>query len=224
MKVHCIGPRDFHLALAVLVVLGGCDKKSGFKPSHVGGSVLEVRRDASTLLSGSVGSGKFEQRGTYVLVDVANPLSVDVIATLEGDLLDAKGTKVGALNPDTLRIPTGAQRTFALVHHSKEVPDAVSADIRVAHTQIAKYRPTMGMSDANVYQDGDRVVVAANLHNDTDKETIVVVLAGFYDASGKIMKRPHTVLRIPSTVTHPVRFVGPSGSKTGYLFLGEQIY
>lgn len=212
------------LALAVLVLVGGCDNKSGFKPSHVGGSVLEVRRDASTLLSGSVGSGQFENKGTYVLVDVANPLSVGVIATLDGDLLDAHGKKVGALNRDSLRIPAGAQRTFALVHHSAEVPSAVSADIRVVHTRIAKHRPTIGMSDANVYQDGDRVVVAANLHNDTDKETYVVVIAGFYDASGKIMRRPHTVLRIPSTVTHPARFVGPPGSKTGYLFLGEQIY
>lgn len=211
-------------ALAALALLGGCENQEGFKPSHVGRSALEVRRDGATLVTGSVGSGKFEKTGTYVLVDVANPFSVAVIATLEGDLLDANGNKVGALNRDSLRIPTGAQRTFALVHHSGEVPSAVSADIRVAHTQIAKYLPTIGMTDAHVYQDGDRVVVAANLHNNTDKETIVVVIAGFYDASGKIMRRPHTVLRIPSTVTHPARFVGPPGSKTGYLFLGEQIY
>lgn len=213
------------LAVGLLAILGGCaDRKVGFKPTHIGGSVLDVRRDGAVLMSGSVGSGQFERNGTYVLVDAANPLSVDVIATLEGDLLDASGKPVGALNRDSLRIPAGAQRTFALVHHAGEVPSAVSADIRVVQAQLAKYRPTIGMSDANVYQDGDRVVVAANLHNDTDKETIVVVIAGFYDADGRIMKRPHTVLRIPATVTHPARFVGPPGSKTGYLFLGEQVY
>jgi len=213
------------LALAVLVLLGACEgKQLGFKPSHIGGSFLQVRHDTSVLLSGAVGSGQFEGTGTYVLVDVANPLSVAVIATLEGDLLDANGTVVGALNRDSLRIPAGAQRTFALVHHAAQVASAVSADIRVSHAQLANYEPTIGMSDANVYEDNDRVVVAANLHNDTDKETIVVVIAGFYDAAGKIMKRPHTVLRIPSAVTSPARFVGPPGSKTGYLFLGEQIY
>jgi hypothetical protein len=206
------------------VALGACGQPARFDPTQLGSGAVVVRRAGIVLASGPVGSGSFAGRGTWALVDVANPLSVDVLATLEGDLLDAGGRPVGRLNRDSLRVPAGAQRTFALVHHAGEVPAATGADVRVHSVQLARHPPTVSMRDAHVYRDGDRVVVAANLTNDLERETIAVVIAGFYDGDGRILQRPHTLLRIPGGVTHPARFVGPDGSRSGYLFLGEQIY
>jgi hypothetical protein len=211
-------------ALLVATACAACDEPARFLPSHTIGDMLDVRDDSAVIRTGRVGSGQFEGTGTYALVDVGNPLSVDVEATLEGDLLDGDGNRAGALNRESLRIPAGAQRTFALVHHTAPVPSAIGADVRVSTARLAAHAPTIGMSDANVYEDGNRVVVAANLTNKLERETIVVVIAGFYDGDGHIMQRPHSVIRIPGELTKPARFVGPDGSRSGYLFVGEQIH
>ena len=212
------------LAIAAALSAIGCESPDGFDPTAVGRHFVEVRRDAAVIQRGKVGAGRHEGPGTWVLVDVANPLDVDVHVQLVGDLLDARGRAVGVLNEESLRIPAGGLRTFALVHHLRDVPEAAAADIRVQDVRLAKYPPAVTLSEQNVYRDGDRVVVAAHLNNTTDRELIVLVVAGFYDAGGRVMKRPFTVLKLRPNAKEPVRFVGPDGSAAGYLFVAEEVH
>ncbi|RMH45030.1 MAG: hypothetical protein D6689_00950 [Deltaproteobacteria bacterium] len=211
--------------LALALWAAACGEPPRFDPTELGGWAIDVHADGAVVRHGRIGSGRFESRGTYVLVDVDNPLSVDLDVTLEGDLVDAHGDRIGALNRDALRIPARDFRTFALVHHDGEVPAATGADIRVVDARIARFpADTVRMHDTHGYRDEGRAVVAANFTNEGERETIVVVIAAFYDRDGHIMSRPHTILRIPSGVTHPARFVGPPGSDRGYMFLGEQVW
>ena len=206
------------------VVSVGCSEQARFRPSQIGGAGLDIDRAGAVIRHGNVGAGRFQGEGTYVLVDATNRLATDVDVSLEGELLDSQGRAIGALNPDSLRIPAGAQRTFALVHHAGKLADAASADIRVGLVQVAHYALPVHTIDGNVYQDGERVVVAANVVNDTEREIIAVVIAGFYDDSGRIMQRPFSAIRLPPKLTKPARFVGPDGSTRGYLFVGQLMF
>ncbi len=219
--VRIVTALAFALTLSSTV---GCDGPNRFKPTQMGGGVVEVHAADAVLTHGEVGAGQFKGPGTYVLVDALNPLGVDLEVTLGGDLVNGAGERVGALNRESLRIPARGRRTFALVHHDGQVTAATGADIRVEASQIAKHPPAVTLADANVARDGDRVIVRANLINETDREVITVVVAGFYDENGKIMNRPFTVLTIPGDWKTPAQFVGPHGSAKGYLFVGEQVY
>jgi hypothetical protein len=75
--------------------------------------------------------------------------------------------------------------------------------------------------DVKVFDDRGRVMLAGNVTNEADRPGKIIVLAGFHDASGAPMSRPFIVLELGSKITDTVRFVGPEGSKTGYLFLGD---
>jgi len=211
-------------AILALALLAACDSRGGYRPNQLGPSVVEVRRAGAVIDHAPVGAGKHKGPGTYVLVDVNNPLSLEVHVTLEGDLLDREGRVLAELNPDSLRIPPGGLRTFALVHHRGEVREAASADIRVRDVVLAVHPPPIAVTDAHIYQDGDRVVVAAYLNNPSDREATVLVVAGFYDGQDRLMKRPFSVLKIQPESRQPARFVGPDGSASGYLFVGDQAY
>lgn len=211
------------LAIASASV-GGCRRRGRFHPSWVGVSAIEVRRAGAVVRDGIIGAGRYKGEGTYVLVDAVNRLSVDVDVALDGELLDEAGAALAVLDRDSLRIPAHAQRTFALVHHTGRVAGAARARIRVSGTRLSRHRLPVHMRDTHVYQDGDRVVVAANVTNEVDRELIVVVIAGFYGADGAIVERPFSVIRIPPSMTKPARFVGPAGSVRGYLFTGDLIY
>lgn len=192
--------------------------------AELGRHFVEVRRETAVIQHGPVGAGRHRGPGSWVLVDVANPLDVDVHVELEGDLLDSAGRPIAQLNAASIRIPAGGLRTFALVHHLREVRAARGADIRLADVQLARFPPTIQLADAHVYQDGDRVVVAANLDNQSDREVLVLVAAGFYDAEGGLMKRPFTVLKLAPEGRKPARFVGPDGSAQGYLFVADEAF
>jgi hypothetical protein len=214
---------------AVLVCSGAtgvlaCDQGGHFRASHVGGSFVQVQRDRLVIQHGVIGAEPHKSEGTFALVDAHNPLEVDLHVTLGGELRDAAGHPLGTLNPESLRIPAGGQRTFALVHHRAKLPSARSAEVRVLSAQLATHPPGIELADANVYRDGERVVVAANLINRSEREAIVLVFAGFYDRVGALLQRPFSVVRIPGKTTRPARFVGPNGSAKGYLFVGDQVY
>ena len=52
----------------------------------------------------------------------------------------------------------------------------------------------------------------------------IMVIASFYDAAGQPMTRPFEMIAIGRKQTRPVQFVGPQGSKTGTIYVGDVIY
>ena len=66
--------------------------------------------------------------------------------------------------------------------------------------------------------------VTGNVVNTFDRDVVVSVIAGFYDAGGRPMQRPFTVLRLQGLTKYATRFVGPSGSAKAYLFVGDTAY
>jgi hypothetical protein len=218
-------PRLAHLAAAALVavVAVGCSRERS-DDRRLPDDVLRVHLDRLVLAHGTIGAGRLAGPGTYVLVDAENTLDTDVHVTLVGDLVDANGAPIASLVPDTLRIPPRGVRTFALVHLRDEIRGAASAAIRVGDVRAATERPAIEITDGNVYRDGDRVIVAGNLVNRTKHEAIVLVMAGFYDGDGRIMRRPFSAMSIPGGATRPARFVGPDGSAKGYLFVGSETF
>jgi hypothetical protein len=169
-----------------------------------------------------VGEGDFETRATYVLVDAVNTSGEDALVTLAGTLVDPGGTAVGTLRPESIRIPKGGTRTFALVDdRNQERPTATRAELEVRGAMVPKWVPAVRIHDVKVFDDRGRVMLAGNVTNEADRPGKIIVLAGFHDASGAPMSRPFIVLELGSKITDTVRFVGPEGSKTGYLFLGD---
>jgi len=212
------------VAAIALIAAAGCERSARFHLSEIGSELIQIRTADATIAHGKVGVGRHEGRGTFALVDAVNPLPVALDVSLAGDLLDANGAPVARLNPESVRIPARGQRTFALVHHLREVPEAVAVSVRVHDSRATLHPAPISVSDEHVYRDGDRVVVAANLHNEADRQAIVLVAAGFYDRDGRIMKRPFSVLKIGADRTHPARFVGPDGSASGYLFVVDHSF
>ena len=75
-----------------------------------------------------------------------------------------------------------------------------------------------------MFDDYGKSVVQANLVNDADRIGQIMVIASFHDASGQPMTRPFEMIAIGRKETRPVQFVGPPGSKTGTIFVGDVVY
>lgn len=207
---------------AALAILVGCARSEPavkvdpdlirISPSQV------VRHD-------QVGEGKFETRATYLLVDAENTSETDALVTLAGDLVDASGATVGTLRPESVRIPRGGTRTFALVDdRNLERPAATAAKLHVRGAVVPKWVPSVEIHDVKVFEDRGKVMVAGNVTNRADRPGKIIVFAGFHDAEGNPMSRPFILLELGKGITDTIRFVGPEGSKTGYLFLGDATF
>jgi hypothetical protein len=204
-------------------VLGAC-QKSDYHVATVGPAGVEVVADGLVVAQTTIGSGRHSHEATYVLVDVRNRLSADLFVELHGELVDGDGQAIGTLYPDSLRIPGRGLRTFALVHHEGVVPAARSAKLRLGSVRLAVHDAAIEITDGHVYQDGDRVVVAGYARNLVDRPAHAIIIAGFYDAAGRLLQRPHTVVPIQPGDKHPAQFVGPAGSASAYLFVGDASY
>jgi len=208
--------------VAALAILVGCSKSE--PAEKVDPDLVRISQDR-VVRHDQVGEGSFETRATYVLVDVENTSNSDLFVTLDGTLIDAAGAEVGPLRAESLRLPEGGRRTFALVDEDNaERPAATDARLEVIGAVVARWSPTTRIQDANVFDDHGKVIAAASVTNGADRPGKIIVLAGFHDAAGKPVARPFTVLEMGAGITQTVRFVGPDGSKTGYIFLGDAVY
>jgi hypothetical protein len=162
---------------------------------------------------------------TFVLVDAENRANDEALVTLGGEWLDAGGAVVGALRRETLRVPSGGRRTFALLDSGLAArPTAVKARLQVVDAAVPTTRAPMRIIEGKVYQDQGRAVVAGYLANDSDRGGRAIVIAGFHDADGKPMTRPFTLFEIGGVTKLPARFVGPPGSVSAYMFVGDVVY
>jgi len=206
------------------LLFSGCEKQDGWTRTEVSYDLIEIVRDKQRVFIGEVGVGRWNTTASYVLVDARNTTDEDLLVTIGGTLAGEDKSVVGTLRRQSLRIPAGGVRTFALVDTDDEPRAASSATIKVVGAMRVVHKRSVMVIDGNVYRDGDRVVVAGNVVNTADREVYVVVIAGFYDENGAPMKRPSTKYTLTGHGKRSAQFVGPDGSRSAYLFIGEAAY
>ncbi|MDB4963037.1 MAG: hypothetical protein JWP01_3036 [Myxococcales bacterium] len=185
---------------------------------------IRVTGDAR-MRTDTVGEGGFASTSTFVLVDAENASSTGAYVTLAGELTDSTGGTVGVLKPQSLWVPGGERRTFALVDTERVArPASTSARIVVRGALIPDEPPRARIEQLHVFDDYGKSVVQANLVNDADRLGQIMVIAAFHDADGRPMTRPFQMIQIDRKQTRPVQFVGPQGSKTGTIFVGDVVY
>jgi hypothetical protein len=173
----------------------------------------------------TVGEGAFSSRATFVLVDADNRGTDPAMVTLGGHFKDAQGVTLGALQPESLWIPAGGRRLFALVDKERVPrPTAHGAQILVSGAKLASRPRIMRVEAEHSFDDYGKVIVQARLVNDADRAGRAVVFGAFYDPQRRPMARPFTVVPIGAKTALPVQLVGPPGSAYGTIFLGDLVY
>lgn len=217
------------IALVTALALGACQRTPAGEgrevDQHLVRQLVVVETGRMNLRTDAIGQGKWATQASFALVDAANRHGEDLMVTLGGSLLDAGGQVVGTLRPASLRIPAGGVRTFALVDDQQAVRgQAASARVDVLGAHVPGYAPTVVVTDGHQYRDGDRVVVTGRVQNAVDQPVRALVLGGFHDARGVPLTRPFVEMYLPGDASHPVELVGPPGSVSGYLFIGDLVY
>jgi hypothetical protein len=173
----------------------------------------------------TVGEGPFASQSTFVLVDAENRGPEAAMVTLGGTFRDGDGAVVGTLNPESLWIPAGDRRMFALVDKARVPrPEARGAQILVYGAKVTDRPPIMRIVEPRSFDDFGKQIAQAKLINDADRPGRAVVIGAFYDSQNRPMTRPFTTVPIDSKSTLPLQLVGPPGSTTGTIFLGEIVY
>ncbi len=212
----------FKSLLVVGLALGAaCDR-----PGHRGDQRVDLAqiaiRPTVTLRTDTVGHDQWETRATFVLVDADNRGDQPLRVTLGGVLVDDDGREVGRVKAETLTIPARGRRTFALVDDRQaERPTAVGANIDVRGARLPSGVDPVGVTQGHAWNDHGKVVVTGMVVNQSDSACIAVVLAGFHGPDGVPMTRPFAVFELGGKAEKPTRFVGPEGSKAGYIFVGD---
>jgi hypothetical protein len=205
----------------VLIALLACE---GSKTRELDRELIHVSPDAR-LRTDTVGEGKFEEQATFVLVDAENTGKEGAYITLNGELADAGGSVVGELRAQSLWIPAGEERTFALVDRERKPrPTAAAARIHVRGASIPAVPPPARVGELREVVDNGRIVVQGVLHNDGERAGNIMVIFSFHDAERRPMTRPFAMLRVEGHGTQPVQYVGPPGSVHGTAFVGDSVY
>jgi len=209
--------------MLALAATGGC---KGDKPvvELLDPAVVAVGADR-VLITGSVGHDQWEATATYVLVEAKNTTGKDAMITLGGELVDAGGQPVSPLRRESLRVPAGGGRVFALVDDGKQPrPEATDARVTVASVFHAEHPAHIVVTDGTVFDDFGRAVVGGYVVNQSNATANAVVLAAFFDEAGRPMKRPSTMFNLDPGQKRGMQLVGPPGSRSASLFIGEVGY
>jgi hypothetical protein len=216
--------RPFVLAAAVAVAaLGGACRRTA-PARNLDLDLIRVSGDAR-MRTDRVGDGELRDAATFVLVDAENSGGEGAYVTLGGSLVDAGGADAGTLKPQSLWVPAGASRTFALVDSERRPrPAATSARIEVRGALVPLDPPRARIEELHSFVDEGRVVVQAYLVNDADRFGKIVVIGAFHDDANRPMTRPFDLIEIDAKARRVVRFVGPPGSRRGTIFVGDTVY
>lgn len=205
----------------LLTGLAACAKKEARQLDF---DLIRVTSDAR-LRTDAVGDGRFTETATFVLVEAENTSQEGAYVTLGGELDDATGKRVGELRAQSLWIPAGELRTFALVDmQRKPRPDAKAAKIYVRGAQVPASPPTARVDGVRQVDDGDKVIVQGVVKNPADRGGNIMVIATFYGPDGKPMTRPFSLLWVDKHGELPVQFAGPIGSTRGTIYIGDAAY
>lgn len=209
-----------YLVLAI-ALLGCADKKRSHDIDH---DLIRVTNDAR-LRTDKIGDGDHTDTATFVLVEAENTAKEGAYVTLGGELTDEHGATVGTLRAQSLYIPSGEKRTFALTDKDRKPrPTAKGAKIRVRGARVPAMPPPARVEGIRAIKDGDKTVVQGVLKNEGKRGGDIMVIATFYDRDGKPMTRPFSMVWVPPNATQPVQFVGPPGSVRGTIFVGDLAY
>ena len=208
--------------LVVLLPLVACGKSGG--PRKLDPDLVKVSSDAR-MRTDTVGDGEFTDTATFVLVDAENTSGDGAYITLGGELTDERGAKVSDLTLVSLWIPAHDSRTYALVDtERKPRPTATAARIHMRGAQIPSAPPTAHIEDVHSFDDHGRIVINGTLVNEADRDGVMMVVASFHDADHRPIKRPVQMIDIAAKNSTTVQFIGPPGSKTGEIFVGDMAY
>jgi len=213
------------LVAAFAVVVGACKKPKGWEQHEVDYGLVHVHGDKLRLRNDTVGEGKFASKATFVLVDATNTHDADLMVTLGGELVDDEGRDVGELAVESLRVPSGGTRMFALIDKKRVTrAGATGARVRVVGAYEVDYPPPVQITDDRVVKDGDLLTAYATVRNTKPRYVKVIILAGFYDENDVPMTRPFTLMQLAGETSHPAEFPGPPGARKAYIFVGEMVY
>lgn len=186
---------------------------------------LQVVGDAAVLQTGTVGAGKFAKTSTYALIDVRNQGDSNLDVSLGGALVGSAGEELQPVRPERLRIPGHGVRTFALVADPPGVVQgARGVSPRIVRSKSDSFPPSIVIEEGRVYEDHGKVVAKAWASNKRKGTARAVIIAGFYGAEGRPMARGMEVFAIDGGQRAAVEFVGPEGSKSAYIFVGDVVY
>ena len=206
--------------LVIALALVSCAKRES---NQLDFDLIRVTSDAR-LRTDTVGGGKFTDLTTFVLVEAENKAEQGAYVTLGGELTDEAGKRVSELRAQSLWIPAGELRTFALIDKlRKPRPEAKAAKIYVRGAKLGK-APPAHVDRIRQVDDTDKVIMQGVVTNEAKRAGNIMVLATFYGPDGKPMTRPFSLLWIDKQAEQPVQFVGPIGSKRGTLFIGDVAY
>jgi hypothetical protein len=142
--------------LVVLLALLSCAKSQSHQLDH---DLIRVTKDAN-LRTDTIGDGKFSDLATFVLVEAENTSKQGAYVTLAGELADASGATVGELRAQSLWIPAGELRTFALIDKQRKPrPNAKAARVFVRGAMVPKHPPPMTVEGIREIPDNDKLVV-----------------------------------------------------------------
>jgi hypothetical protein len=207
-------------AFLILLALASCAQKESRQLDH---ELIRVTGDAR-LRTDTVGDGKFTDLATFVLVEAENTSKDGAYVTLGGELTDEAGTRVSELRAQSLWVPAGELRTFALVDKQRKArPTAKAAKIYVRGAKLGA-PPPAHVEGMRTVEDGDKVLMQGVVKNEADRGGNIMVVATFYDANEKPMTRPFSLLWVEKRGELPVQFAGPPGSKRGTIFIGDVAY
>lgn len=212
--------RAFAFVVAV-AALAACSKST--TRHEIDHDLIRVTNDAR-LRTDTIGDGKWQELTTFVLVEAENASKDGAYVTLAGELVDAGGVTVGELKPQSLWVPAGEVRTFALIDSARKPRHtAKGARIRVRGARTGAPPPARvdGMRQVS---DGDKVLMQGVLKNEAARGGNILVVATFYAPDGRPMTRPFSVLWVEPKGELPVQFVGPPGSVRGTMFIGDTVY
>jgi hypothetical protein len=185
---------------------------------------IRVSLDAK-MRTDTVGQGKFAAPATFVLVDADNTATEGAYVTLGGTLTDASGATVSTLAPQSLWVPAGETRTYALIDaERRERPAAKAAVITVKGAMVPTSPPPAHVEDVHEFTDNGHVVVQGMLVNDAPKRGQLIVIGAFHDAGKHPLTRPFDVVPVEPHERKTVQFVGGPGSVTGAIFVGDVQY
>ena len=194
------------------------------EPKNVDLDLIHVSADAR-LRTDDVGEPPFVDRATFVLVDASNTSPTGAYVTLGGTLRDGSGAAVGRLKAQSLWVPPGGERTFALVDDARVArPTAAAASIEVRGALIPQTPPPARVDDVKEHDDYGKAVATGVLVNDADRPGNIMVIASFHDAEHHPMTRPFEIVRVDAHARRPVQYVGPQGSVHGTIFVGDVVY
>jgi hypothetical protein len=205
------------LALAIVAALAACsDDKPTIELAH---DTIKVSTNAH-MRTDLIGDPAAQREASFVLVDAENTNDRPATVTLAGHLVGADGAPI-PLKPEALTIPPGESRTFILIDSDfAPRPDARGAEVSVRGAIVARPVP-IAIADVHTFPDGDRVVIAGSVINNSHRPATIVVMAGFHDAAGKPLARPFTVFRLGHGHARTVRLVGPPGSTRAAMYTGD---